>query len=151
MPFTPGVLSYEDLRDEAEEFLNEYHPDLTLPIPIETIVEFDLDMEVIPIPGLKAKIGVDAFLASDLSAIYMDEDTLQFVPARYRFSLAHEAGHWWLHDELYQDNEIATVADWRKAPRILAPTIGGSSSKPIPLPDSCSYLPRALRRGSSGL
>jgi len=44
----------------------------------------------------------------------MDEYTLQFIPARYRFSLAHEAGHWWLHDEMYQETKISSVADWRK-------------------------------------
>jgi len=63
--------------------------------------------------GLRDEIKVDAFLAGDLSAIYVDEHTLQFIPARYRFSLAHAVGHSWLHDELYQDTRIASVADWR--------------------------------------
>lgn len=114
MPFSPEVLSHEDLRREAEEFLSEYHPSLSIPTPIEEIVEFDLGIDVIPILGLRDEIRVEAFLASDLSAIYMDEYTLGFMPARYRFSLAHEVGHWWLHDELYEDTQIASVADWRR-------------------------------------
>ena len=114
MSFSPEVLSYDDLRREADEFLSEYHQSLSIPTPIEEIVEFDLSIDVIPIPGLRDEIRVDAFLASDLSAIYMDEYTLQFIPARYRFSLAHEAGHWWLHDEMYQETKISSVADWRK-------------------------------------
>ena len=114
MSFSPKVLSYEDLRREAEGFLSDYHSSLEIPTPIEEIVEFDLGMDVVPIPGLKAEIGVDAFLASDLSAVYMDEYTLEFVPARYRFSLAHEAGHWWLHDGLYQESHIDSVAGWKK-------------------------------------
>jgi Zn-dependent peptidase ImmA (M78 family) len=99
---------------ERLSFLTEYHPSLSIPAPIEEIVEFDLGIDVIPIPGLKAEIRVEAFLASDLSSLYMDENTLQFIPTRYRFSLAHEVGHWWLHDELYQDIQIASVADWRR-------------------------------------
>jgi len=114
VPFSPEVLSYDDLRREAEEFLSEYHPSLSIPTPIEEIVEFDIGIDVIPILGLKDEIKVEAFLASDLSAIYMDEHTLQFVPVRYRFSLAHEVGPWWLHDEIYQDTRIASVADWRR-------------------------------------
>lgn len=114
MAFSPEVLSYDDLRREADEFLGKYHKTLAVPTPIEEIVEFDLGIEVVPIPGLKDEIRVDAFLASDLSAIYMDEYTLQFIPARYRFGLAHEVGHWWLHDELYQATTVDSVADWRR-------------------------------------
>ncbi len=42
MPFSPEVFSYDDLRREAEEFLSEYHPSLSIPTPIEEVVEFDL-------------------------------------------------------------------------------------------------------------
>ena len=114
MAFSPEILTYENLRREAEEFLGEHHKSLSIPTPIEEIVEFDLSIDVIPILGLRDEIKVDAFLASDLTAIYVDEYILEFVPARYRFSLAHEAGHWWLHDELYQDTSISSVADWKR-------------------------------------
>jgi hypothetical protein len=69
VPFSPEALSYEDLRREAEEFLSEYHPSLSIPTPIEEIVEFDLGIDVIPVLGLRDEIKVEAFLASDLSAI----------------------------------------------------------------------------------
>lgn len=82
MAFSPEVLSYDDLRRQAEQFLGEYHQSLAIPTPIEGIVEFDLSIEVVPIPGLKDEIRVDAFLASDLSTIYMDEYTLQFSSSR---------------------------------------------------------------------
>jgi hypothetical protein len=114
MAFSPEVFTYDNLRREAEEFLGEHHKSLSIPTPIEEIVEFDLSIDVIPILGLRDEIKVDAFLASDLTAIYMDEYILEFVPARYRFSLAHEAGHWWLHDELYQSATISSVTDWKK-------------------------------------
>ncbi len=114
MSYSPQVLSYDDLRREAEEFLSEYHKSLQIPTPIEEIVEFDLSMDVIPVLGLKDEISVDAFLASDLSTIYIDDETLKHVPARFRFSLAHEAGHWWLHDSLYQDRQISSIPDWKR-------------------------------------
>lgn len=104
MAFSPRHLTYDELRGEAEEFLDEYHVDRTVPTPIEQIVEFDLGMEVIPIDGLKADIKVDAFLTSDLKRIFVDEWVMVNAPARYRFSLAHEVSHHWLHDELYQDS-----------------------------------------------
>ena len=88
MTYVPQVLSYEDLRGQAEEFLSEYHPSLEIPTPIEEIVEFDFEMDVIPVEGLKQELNVDAFLASDLSAVFVDDDVLQFIPVRYRFSLA---------------------------------------------------------------
>lgn len=115
MDFSPKVLSYDDIRDEAEQFLDEYHKDRDLPVPIELIVEFDLGMDIVPIPGLQADTRVDAFLASDLSQVFIDEDVVQWSPNRYRFSLAHEAGHWWLHDGLYEDSDIASVRDWKAA------------------------------------
>lgn len=47
MVFRPAVLSYEDLRRHAEEFLAEFHEEHTLPVPIEEIVEFYFQLEII--------------------------------------------------------------------------------------------------------
>lgn len=71
-----------------------------IPVPIEEIVEFEFSMDVIPIDGLKAELGIDAFLTNDLEWIYVDQYVLLHAPTRYRFSLAHEVAHFWLHDEL---------------------------------------------------
>jgi hypothetical protein len=114
LAYDPPVLTYDDIRRHAEEFLDEFHKDRSIPTPIEEIVEFDFEMEVIPIPGLRDELGVDAFLASDLSSISVDEHVMMNVKVRYRFSLAHELGHHWIHDDLYQAAEINSVADWRK-------------------------------------
>jgi hypothetical protein len=114
VPYEPLILSYDELRHHAEEFLAENYPETSIPIPIEEIVEFDFEMEIIPVPGLKDEIGVDAFLASDMSTVFVDEYVLRFVKVRYRFSLAHEIGHYWLHDDLYQAVTIGSVADWKR-------------------------------------
>ena len=113
MGFEPPVLSYHEVRTYAEEFLDDYHSDRSVPTPIEEIVEFDFEMAIIPIPGLKAEVGVDAFLASDLGSISVDEDVMTHFKFRYRFSLAHELGHHWIHDDLYQSVRVQTVTDWK--------------------------------------
>jgi len=42
LPYEPQILSYDELRHHAEEFLAENHPESSIPIPIEEIVEFVL-------------------------------------------------------------------------------------------------------------
>jgi len=39
---------------------------------------------------------------------------IEHNPERYRFSLAHELAHYWLHEDLYRTNKIQSVADWRR-------------------------------------
>lgn len=113
MTFRPAFLTYDDLRASADEFLSEYHPQGTVPVAIEEIVEFDLCMEVIPLEGLRSHVGVDAFLSNDVDTIYVDEHVVNHALGRFRFSLAHEVGHYWLHDALYQENTIQSVAEWQ--------------------------------------
>lgn len=114
MSFRPQVLSYENLRDEAEGFIRDYHDERTLPVPIEAIVEFDFELEIVPMLGLKQALGVDAFLTGSLERIFVDEEVMRDIPVRYRFSLAHELAHYLLHQDLYRQNKIESVADWRR-------------------------------------
>lgn len=113
MPFRPQVLSYEDIRARAEDFLSEFHVERTLPVPIEEIVEFDFDIEVVPLEGILDDLGVDAFLTSDLQHIYVDAFVVQHRARRFRFSLAHELAHHELHRPLYDESRIRSVRDWR--------------------------------------
>ncbi|MEX2532075.1 MAG: ImmA/IrrE family metallo-endopeptidase [Gemmatimonadota bacterium] len=107
-------MSYDQIRQEASEFLAQYHEEGSIPTPIEEIVEFDFEMATIPIEGLSDHLGVDAFLSNDLTAVFVDQYVMEFVEVRYRFSLAHELGHHWLHDELYQSAKIASVRDFKE-------------------------------------
>lgn len=117
MGYKPPILSYEEIAELAEEFVAEFHPEESLPVPVEEIVEWDFEMAIIPVLGLKDRLRVDAFLASDLTAIFVDDYVLQFVPNRYRFSLAHELAHYYLHDELYQSVEVRNISDWSEVQR----------------------------------
>jgi hypothetical protein len=107
--FRPAVLSYDDLRRLAEEFLEEFHEERTLPVPIEEIVEFDFEIEVVPMEGILDDLEVDAFLTSDLNQIYVDAFVLKHRYRRFRFSLAHELAHHELHRPLYEGTRIRSV------------------------------------------
>lgn len=106
----PSKLTYPEIWEAARDFLERHHPPGDAPVPIEEIVEFDLGLELIPLDSY----GVDAFLTSSLRHIYADEYTMVNVPDRFRFSLAHEIGHYVLHRGLYEEVSIERPLDWRQ-------------------------------------
>ena len=93
MAFKAPYLPYDTLRPRADAFLRQYHPDRTLPVPIELIVERDFGIEIVPMPGLQYGFDTVAFISRDLTEIRVDEDVFKSRPNRYRFSLAHELAH----------------------------------------------------------
>ncbi len=96
------------------QFLHEYHPDGSIPTPIEEIAEIRCGLEIIPLPGLRNLSDVDGFISSDLTCITVDQFVLEHRLNRYRFTLAHELGHWYLHRELYADLKFASVQEWKQ-------------------------------------
>lgn len=96
-------LSSDELRRHAREFLAKHHPKGTLPVPIEAIVEFQLGLDIVPVPGLcHGARGINGYLSSDRSSIYVDQGHFENVETRYHFTLAHEVGHLTLHSGFYQ-------------------------------------------------
>ena len=108
------VLSYEDLRTRADGFLAEFHPSGEIPVPIEQIIEFQLGLHITSLPGLKDLLDIDGFISGDLSTITVDEYIYNKVENRYRFTLAHEVGHFWLHRQLYEDADFDSIAGWKQ-------------------------------------
>jgi len=106
--------SYEDLRKKADEFLRTYNPSGTIPVPIEEIVEFDFNIDIIPVLALQREFEVEGFTSSDLKNIYVDEYVYTDYPNRYRFTLAHEIGHIVLHRNLYRENRFSSIAEWKE-------------------------------------
>jgi len=102
----------EDLEGAAAGFLRRHHPNLDLPIPIEEIVEFDLGLNVIPLPNLHRDFQIESWLSHDTQAIFIDLRQCEEMETRYRFSLAHEVGHLLLHADLYRGSRLASFADW---------------------------------------
>lgn len=107
-------LNYEQVRASANDFLGRFNPSGVIPIPIESIVEFALKINIVPIPGLLRALETDGFISSDFKTISVDQFVLEQRERRYRFTLAHEIGHLWLHKEVFAELEIKTVNDWKK-------------------------------------
>ena len=93
-------------------FLEQHHPSLAIPVPIERIVEMGLGLDIIPFPDLKRCRDLDGFLSSDGEAIYVDQAQLEKSLHRYRFTLAHEVSHLLLHLDLYREAAPKTLAEY---------------------------------------
>jgi len=106
-------LSYDKIRNHADHFLKQYHPSMEIPVPIEEIAEFQMGLNIVPIPGLLRAFDVDGFTSSDLLNIYVDEFIYSDRLGRYRFTLAHEIGHIILHKEIYLKANFRNIVEWK--------------------------------------
>jgi Zn-dependent peptidase ImmA (M78 family) len=95
------ILSYEDINKLAEDFLREHNRNEILLVDIEAIAEFDLGLNIFPFPNLQETFDIEGFISGDLEVIYVDEFIYYQRPTRYRFTLAHEIGHYVFHGETY--------------------------------------------------
>ncbi|MEW6009571.1 MAG: ImmA/IrrE family metallo-endopeptidase [Candidatus Omnitrophota bacterium] len=105
---SPKISFYtpQELETFAEVFLEKFHkPADSLPVEIDTIVEADLDIRILPFSCLEQNYGLHGYLALSLKKIYidqyiMDEDNFE---RRYRFTIAEEVAHSLLHKDLFKD------------------------------------------------
>ncbi len=109
-----SYISPDEIEKAAQAFLKRYHSDNTLPIPIEEIIEFHLEIDIIPTPDLMDTTGVDAVTSHDLKQINIDRAQLESRPNRARFTLAHEVGHIVLHREFIESQNFQNEKGWRK-------------------------------------
>jgi len=107
-------LTYNQLRAAAEAFLKRYHSSRKIPVPIEQIIEFQMGLDIVPLPGLLEAYDVDGFTSSDLSEISVDQFVYEHRLSRYRFTLAHEVGHVVLHAELFKAHRFRGVEAWKR-------------------------------------
>lgn len=108
-------LDYEEIRQRADQFLDEYWAGGGLPVDIEHIIDVELGIHVAPVSNLKAEYDIDGCLSADRTTIWVDKNA-HLVPAllpRYRFTLGHEIAHWYLHRELYDAVNFASVGAWQ--------------------------------------
>ncbi|MBI5361358.1 MAG: ImmA/IrrE family metallo-endopeptidase [Planctomycetes bacterium] len=104
---------YEEIRKIADEFLVNYHSSGTIPVPIEEIAEFQLKLDIIPIPGLQKVIETDGFTYGNRTAIAVDQFIYDGRPSRYRFTLAHEIGHIIMHSQ-YFEYKVDSIEKWQE-------------------------------------
>lgn len=103
-------LGIDEIAQKAEELLNECW-DGCFPINIEVICDY-LGIAVVPVRGLSEEIGAEAYLAVDFKTIYVDLVGYKKESARYRFSVAHELGHYVLH-QVYYPCELGSLEEWQ--------------------------------------
>ena len=106
-------LSYEEICNHANDFLNTYHPSRKIPIPIEEIADLQMGINIIPLPGLHRVLEVDGLILSNLSDLYVDEFVYNSRLGRYRFTLAHEIGHIVLHKNIYAKAKFGNIQEWK--------------------------------------
>ena len=107
-------LSYNDIRQKAEAFLQKYLPAQVAPIPIETIIDNHLRLNIIPVPGIRENADVDGMLSRDGEEIWIEDSIYANNPHRYRFTLAHEVGHLILHGDIQGKIQYASFVDWKE-------------------------------------
>lgn len=96
-------LTYSDIGQRAQTFLAQYHPSLELPVPIEEIVDVKMGINIFPFPRLYKDHGLNGFLSRDRTTIYVDELQYDQFNEKYRFTIAHELGHYILHKSCYEN------------------------------------------------
>jgi Zn-dependent peptidase ImmA (M78 family) len=107
-------LSKNDIRLLSDDFSSKYNPEQTIPVPIDIIIEAKFNIDIVPIADLKDHLDNDGFISSDFTTIYIDQDVYFNIETRYRFSLAHEIGHLWLHRDIYKSLKHKTINEWKK-------------------------------------
>ena len=111
MSITLQRLSYRRIGEIANKFLSNFHPHLSLPIPIEEIAEQKLNLRIHEQMNLKKDYDVDGFLISDLTTIFIDFNLYMNFENRTRFTIAHENGHFILHGKLFKSLNINSIED----------------------------------------
>ena len=105
--------SYEELRKIADVLVAKHHSVRSIPVPIEAIIEFQFQLDIIPIEGLLYGSDIHALLSRDMKSISIDAETQKNRPHKYNYSLAHELAHIILHKEVVEQFEYANIAEWK--------------------------------------
>lgn len=108
-------LGAEKIKKAADEFRERYWKK-PMPVNIEHVVEIQLGILLSPVPGLRQRFGVLAFISSNWGEIIVDKEV--YEDDRFRpilnFCFAHEIGHFVLHKEAYSALRIASLEDYYK-------------------------------------
>lgn len=109
-------LTYEQVREKANHVLSIYHPSLELPIPVEEIIDVAAGLHINFSPNLWNTYRQSGYLSFARQTIWIDETQYNLYEHKYRFTLAHEFGHYLLHADYYQQGEIhgiESLIKWR--------------------------------------
>lgn len=112
MKLSVAYLEKDDIKRAADNFNSRYNTAKVIPMPIDLIIESHLNINIVPIAGLKENLDNDGFISRDFTTIHIDQYIYFNVEVRYRFSLAHEIGHYILHKDIIGNLKFDNVDDW---------------------------------------
>ena len=156
-------LTDQAFEDETTLLLAEYGNEqgqvTAPPIPIDDIVELYLKLALVFIDTRK-EFGVDdvhgaLWVRKRLVGIdqRLDPGTNPAMLGRYRFTLAHEAGHWLLHRQLFQKtaNQLTLLSENADRPEYICRS---GSTEPIEYQAnrfaSCLLMPKEMIKRAWG-
>ena len=105
---------YNQIRKISEEFLYTNGWNGEVPVPIEEIAEFELDLYIRDIPNLEEEIETVGFLSNNMKTIWVDKKVYDYQEYRLRFTIAHEIGHIVLHKDLYANVSFSSIEEWKE-------------------------------------
>jgi hypothetical protein len=112
--FKAPFIDQQEIWRQADAFRRRVWPSDEVPIGVLEIVEFELDLEVRPVSRLKEDNDIDALLLGNWKTIVVDQ--VQYMDRRYsnriRFSIAHELGHYVLHQAAFKQIPRGSVNEW---------------------------------------
>jgi Zn-dependent peptidase ImmA (M78 family) len=134
VPFLPVQRIERDAENLLAEYSERTGKPVEVPIPVEDILELHLQLQF-AIEDLVALLGADDVLGAiwfNERAIRidtrLDPTTNPLVLGRYRFTVAHEVGHWRLHRHLYvEDASQGKLFDGRGRPAFVCRSNDGAS------------------------
>jgi hypothetical protein len=112
--FKAPYINQQQCWAQADAFRQRYWPSGGIPVDVLAVAEFDLNLEIRTISGLKEDADVDALLLGDWSTLIVDQQ--QYLDERFihrlRFSIAHELGHFVLHKAVFAQIPRASAEEW---------------------------------------
>lgn len=113
------VLTWQQIAATARSFSEKHNlAARDFPLDVEEVAEFDLGMEIRVVSGLLEECGSPAQIGpgEDRPIIAVDTDQYRHQTSFYRFSLAHEIGHFVLHHEWLKQvwRLIDSIEAWKQ-------------------------------------
>ena len=118
LPSRP-VLTWKQIAASAQEFASEYSlVSRSYPLDVEEIAECDLGIEIRLAAGVLNEFGSPAQIAPGdyYPVITVDADQYRQQTSFYRYSVAHEIGHYVLHYEWLAKvwKLITSIDSWKR-------------------------------------
>lgn len=104
----------DKIENTVNALKNQYGILNNIPVDIEQFAAFELGIDIIPEPGIRQDCGCDAIITGDFNSILVDAvyyENDSYIN-RFRFSIAHELGHKFLHEDFFKQLGIDSNESW---------------------------------------